>query len=229
MSFLEDNSNQNRIDLKKINPIEEFIIKLCYRYCGFKTLRLSSLCCIFLLFIYFLYLGAVFNFKSILWELTVEINNLIPFSLICVLIDFSFLYLYLHFIDVLYKSKFNLPIMYISPLIWGLGIFIELIMVISYGDYYEPDNLIKWIIRVAYISIGVLGYNCLKFSKFNWDGKVLMILSCSLFILTFYRNISIPRTIFCELTYLWFWYRIKKSVTSFYRGESLNHKFKIDN
>ncbi|MCH5233665.1 MAG: hypothetical protein J1E16_00080 [Muribaculaceae bacterium] len=214
------NQPDNYSSRKVLNPIKQNVIRFCERYCGINTFRFSIILCFVLLLVYFFYWGDIFNFNGVLMNITLELRDLISLPFLAILIDASFLFLFMHFIRVLYKSGFNSALLYITPLIWSLGLFIELIGTLSYGDFYEPDLIVKIIFQFSYISIGIIGYLCLNKVEFNWDGKVLMIISFCLFILTFYRDLTITRTIFCELTYLWFWYRIKQSVKLFYKNSN---------
>ena len=128
-------NDQNNCGSRKVlNPIKQNVIRFCEKYCKINTFRFSITLCIVLLIVYFFYLGDIFNFNGVLLNFTLELRELISFPILTIIIDASFLFLFMHFIKVLYNNGFNSILLYITPLFWSLGLFIELIGILSYGD-----------------------------------------------------------------------------------------------
>lgn len=209
------------------NPIEQNVIKILNKYCNQKSLLWGVVFISVALVLQVFYYGYWLNFSGILMDITEKVHELIPYWLMVFLRETSMLYLFMCFVNVLYKAGGKWPLLYITPCLWGLTILLTTLINLT-DTGYEEANTINNLYLASYICVGIVGFLSTKISFFAWTGKVVMTFAFFWTIFKFSSSSSIVLFILTVLSTIWFIYEINSRLRQFYETEDRDLQYKTD-
>lgn len=210
-------SNVNLVQEQKgPNPVEQYVVNFCDRFCSPQTLTVSVVILATSLTLIVFYLGELFNFRGILWDITIKLYEIMPPWVATTILNLGFLYLILHFINGLYKAGATWPLLYITPLIFAGSILFTAILKLT-GGSSEDIRIIENIDLVSYICLGIIGVLSTKVPYFSWTGKVVLITSIMWIIQTISTSGSMIISILFILSSIWLICELAIRVKGFFR------------